>query len=79
LRRLCRRLISDRGPVLCCAFFRLEAAFRSDVITLFRGLRELPLDDVRSGLESPRKRLAVVLDRSQSRHSPQFVRGDPFA
>lgn len=60
-RRLCRRPTSDRGPVLFWAFFRLEAVFRSEVISLFRGFGELTLDDVRGSLEAPRKRLAIVL------------------
>jgi hypothetical protein len=39
LRRLRRRPTSDLRPVLFCAFFRFEAAFRSDVIVVIPPLR----------------------------------------
>ena len=43
----------DRGPVLFCAFLQLELALCSDVITLFRGFREFPVDDISRGSEPP--------------------------
>jgi hypothetical protein len=56
---------------------RLELALRSDVITLFRGFRELPFDDISRSGEPPGRCFAVLIYCSHGRHSAKFISGDP--